>query len=221
MNPNLLIALVILLLLLAIAAAALTNRSRSRHLAARFGPEYQRTVRRMGSRGRAEAELAAREQRVSRLDIVPLQPHEAQRYRMEWQGLQARFVDNPRTAVAEADLLVRDVMMHRGYPMGDFESRVADISVDHPVVVEHYRAAHDIALRDRRGEADTEALRQAIVHYRALFAELLDTTAAPAPRRTIEERRVQEPWRAGFGRPERAMARSEPVTRDRERRSER
>jgi hypothetical protein len=221
MDLNVLVTLAIVLLLLVIAIAALTRHSRTRHLAARFGPEYQRTVERMGSRGRAEAELAAREKRVQKLDIVPLQPHEAQRFRAEWQALQARFVDNPRTSVAEADLLVRDVMMRRGYPMGDFDSRVADISVDHPVVVEHYRAAHAIAVRDRQGEADTESLRQALVHYRALFAELLDARENAPRARAMSERRPQEPRRDGLLRPERAMASDAAAARERQRRSER
>lgn len=221
MDTNLLITLAIVVLLLAIAAALLARRRRSHHLARRFGPEYERTVERTGSRGKAEADLPAREKRVQKLDIVPLAPHQAQRYRMEWQGLQARFVDNPRTAVAEADLLVRDVMMHRGYPMGDFESRAADISVDHPLVVEHYRAAHAIAVRDRQGEADTEALRQAVVHYRALFSELLQTAPEPA-RRPAQDRRSEEPRRTGGAlRPDRAFARDEASSRDRERRRER
>ena len=216
MDMNLLLTLGILVLLLVIAGALLTRRRRTEHLAHRFGPEYDRTVQRTGSRSKAEADLLAREKRVRKLDIVPLPAQEAQRFRLEWQGLQSRFVDTPREVVAEADLLVRDVMMRRGYPMGDFESQAADVSVDHPHVVEHYRAAHDIALRDRRGEADTEALRQAFVHYRALFADLLETEAAP---RRADERR-DEP-RRGLLRPERAMAREDAVARDRERRSER
>jgi hypothetical protein len=221
MDINLLVMLAILALLALIAGALLTRRRRrSRHLARRFGPEYHRTVKRMGSRGRAEADLRAREKRMQKLDIVPLAPHEAQRFRMEWQGLQARFVDSPRSAVAEADLLVRDVMLRRGYPMGNFESRAADISVDHPVVVEHFRAAHEIALRDQQEQADTEALRQAFVHYRALFHELLDPGEEPARRKAVEERR-EEPRRGGFLRPDRAMASEEGKGRERERSNER
>jgi hypothetical protein len=223
MDSDLLLTLAILLLLAAIGIALLARRRRSHGLARRFGPEYERTVERTGSRGKAEADLLARERRVARLDIVPLAAHEAQRFRMEWQALQARFVDSPRLAVGEADLLVRDVMLRRGYPMGDFESRAADISVDHPQVVEHYRAAHAIALRDQREPGDTEALRQALVHYRALFSELLEDAAQPAasPRRATEEQRKPERSFRGILPPERALARDEAVTRDRERRSER
>lgn len=221
MDTDLLVVTGILLLLVIIGVAVLMRRVRSRHLAHRFGPEYERALRETGSRAKAEAELARREKRVHKLDIVALQPQDAARYRQEWQALQGRFVDNPRTAVAEADLLVRDVMARRGYPMGDFESRAADISVDHPLVVEHYRAAHAIALRERQGEADTEALRQALVHYRALFAELLEVAQEAPRRRTAEGRRVEEPRRGGFLQPERAMARDEAAARERERRRER
>lgn len=217
MDMNLLVALAILVLLAAIVAAVLARRRRSDGLAQRFGPEYERTVQRAGSRSQAEADLRAREQRMRKLEIVPLAAHEAQRFRMEWQGVQARFVDSPRTAVAEADLLVRDVMTRRGYPMGDFESRAADLSVEHPVVVENFRAAHRIALLERQGEADTEALRQAFVHYRALFDELLQ----PVARRAMEPERRSEPARGGFLQPERAMARPDAQQKDRERRKER
>jgi hypothetical protein len=218
-DTNTIIALAIVLLLVVIGIAAIVRRSRSRHLADRFGPEYHRTVEQMGSRSKAEADLAAREKRIRKLDIIPLQAHEAQRYRVDWQALQGRFVDNPRTAVAEADLLVRDVMMRRGYPMAEFESMADMISVDHPHVVDHYRAAHEIAVRDRQTEASTEDLRQAFVHYRALFADLLETAAEPARRR--EEPRAQEARRGMLARPERAMAKDEATVRERERRSER
>ena len=219
MDANLLIALAIVVLLAVIGSVLLARRRRSDDLARRFGPEYDRTVDRMGSRSQAEADLRAREQRVRKLEIVPLAPQDAQRFRMEWQGVQARFVDDPRRAVAEADLLVRDVMTRRGYPMGDFESRAADLSVDHPVVIENYRAAHAIALRERQGEADTEAMRQALMHYRTLFAELLED--APQARRAPAEERPAEKIRGGLLPPERAMAREEAAARERERRRER
>jgi len=216
MDTNLLVTLGILLLLAIVAGALLMRRKRSDHLADRFGPEYERTVERMGSRGKAEADLAAREKRVHKLEIVPLAAQEAQRFRAEWQTLQSRFVDSPRTAMTEADLLVRDLMTRRGYPMTDFETRAADVSVDHPHVVEHYRAAHEISLLHQRGQADTEAMRQALVHYRALFSELLEVQAEPAPRTVVEERREAEPRSASFLRPERAMARDETQDRERE-----
>ena len=216
MDTNLLLTLGIIILLLVIAGLLLTRRRRSRHLAERFGPEYERTVESMGSRGKAEADLVAREKRVKKLELVPLAPQDAQRFRMEWQSLQSRFVDSPGAAVGEADMLVRELMSRRGYPMGDFETRAADISVDHPHVVEHYRAAHEVSLLHQRGQADTEAMRQALVHYRALFSELLEVQPEPAPRTVVEERRETEPRSASFLRPERAMARDEAQDRERE-----
>lgn len=189
MDANLLMVLVIVALL-AIVGVTLLRRNRSKHLEERFGPEYRRTVHMTGNRSKAEAELLEREKRVKKLHIVPLAPQEAAHFRQQWDLLQARFVDNPKGVLAEADRLVCDLMQKRGYPMGDFERNAADISVDHPRVVEHYRAAHDIALRDHRGEADTEMLRQAVVHYRALFSDLLET--GPAERATGERRETRE-----------------------------
>lgn len=177
MDTSLLMLLAVLVLV-AIAAWMLTRRRRSETLEKRFGPEYHRAVSDLGSRDKAEAELLAREKRVSKFRIVPLAPADAQRYSQEWRALQARFVDNPKGVLADADRLVGELMQRRGYPMGDFEQNAADISVHHPAVVEHYRAAHAIAERDRRGEVDTEGMRQAVIHYRALFSELLQTEPA-------------------------------------------
>jgi len=170
----LIIAGVVGLVLIALAAWVFYRQKQSQRLQQRFGPEYRRTVEELGSRTQAEAELQEREQRVERLHIVPLAPSDAARFRQAWQALQTRFVDNPKGVVAEADQLVRELMQTRGYPMADFERRAADISVDHPRVVEHYRAAQAIAAREERGELDTEELRRAVVHYRALFDELLE-----------------------------------------------
>ena len=139
----------------------------------RFGPEYDRAVNELGNRGKAEAELEARRKRVAGLDIVPLTVGDASRFKDAWNAVQARFVDDPKAAVVKADQLVYELMAKRGYPMGDFEARAADISVDHPGVVSNYRAARAIALADEGGQADTELLRRAVVHYRALFDELL------------------------------------------------
>jgi hypothetical protein len=168
--------LIILGVLLALAAAAwaVSRRRQSEHLQQRFGPEYTRVLDTLGSREKAEAELLARERRVERFHIKALSPADAARYAVEWKQLQARFVDSPSGALAEADRLVRELMLQRGYPMADFEHRAADISVDHPTVVDHYRAAHAIALRDQSNATDTEDLRKALVHYRALFDELLE-----------------------------------------------
>ena len=166
-----LIAGAIVLLLIALAAWFFIQKRRSERLQQRFGPEYGRAVKETGNRAKAEAELMAREKRVERLHIVPLAPDEAARFSQAWKALQARFVDNPKAVVVEADQLVRELMQKRGYPMGDFRRRAADISVDHPAVVDHYRAAQAIVQRE---ESDTERLREAVVHYRALFQELLE-----------------------------------------------
>ena len=171
----LILAAVLIVALIAVAAwaAAQRRRKESLRLQQRFGPEYVRLVKEVG-RSKAEAELAAREKRVEGLDIVALSPADATKFRQAWVAIQARFVDDPKASVVEADHLVYDLMAKRGYPMGDFERRAADISVDHPAVVSNYRAARAIALRDDRSEANTEELRKAVVHYRALFQELLE-----------------------------------------------
>ena len=170
----LLIAGGLVILLAAIVTLFVSQRQRkSQRLQRRFGPEYNRAVDELGNRTKAESELEAREKRVGQLTITPLAPSDAARFTQAWTVMQGRFIDNPKGVVVEADRLVRDLMIKRGYPMGDFERRAADISVDHPTVVEHYRAAQSIAVRDERGEADTEELRKAVVHYRTLFDELL------------------------------------------------
>jgi hypothetical protein len=158
------------------------SRNRTTRLRETFGPEYDRTVRADGSRSRAESELAERYRRRKQLDIRPLPPEVRQRYVEAWRKTQARFVDSPGEAVEQADALVTRVMGDRGYPMEDFEQRAADVSVDHPDLVENYRQAQARCMASREGKAGTEDLRQAFVHYRALFDELLET-AEDEPRR--------------------------------------
>jgi len=169
---------VVVLALIALAAWFFYQKKQSHRLQQRFGTEYGRTVDELGSETKAESELKAREKRVERLNLVPLAPSEAAKFSQDWKVLQGRFVDNPKGVVVQADQLVRELMLKRGYPMGDFERRAADISVDHPAVVDNYRAAQAIAARDERGEANTEELRKAVVHYRALFNELLEVREA-------------------------------------------
>lgn len=170
-------AAVLIALLLAAIVWLVVQKQRSTKLKQHFGPEYDRAVSELG-KSKAEAELLKREKRVAGLSIVPLTAVDAARFSHAWSALQGRFVDNPKGVVVEADTLVRELMQKRGYPMGDFEVRAADISVDHPVVVKNYRAAQAIAVRDARGEADTEELRKAVVHYRTLFDELLGVAPA-------------------------------------------
>jgi len=173
-------AVVVVALLAAAAWRFYEKKKQSKRLQQRFGPEYGRTLGELGGRTKAESELKARETRVEHLSITPLTPAEAARFSQAWNALQGRFIDNPKGVVVQADQLVRELMLKRGYPMGDFERRAADISVDHPAIVENYRAAQAIAARDERGEADTEELRNAVVHYRVLFDEMLDVREAKA-----------------------------------------
>jgi hypothetical protein len=151
----------------------MARRRTSARLQDQFGPEYDRTVRERGDRRKAERELAERDHRVRKLTIRSLAPTERSRYVELWHAQQERFVDNPQSAVSDADHLVEEVMRVRGYPVGEFEQNAADISVDHPLVVEEYRAGHDIAVRQRQGRASTEDLRNAMLHYRRLFEDLL------------------------------------------------
>jgi len=149
---------------------------RRRSLRNTFGGEYDRTVEQAGDRRAAERDLSDRQKRHEALDIRPLSPEARDRYVQEWQGTQGRFVDDPTGAVSEADSLVQRVMKDRGYPVDGFEQRAADISVEHPDLVERYRTAHGIAQSSERGEASTEDLRQSVRHYRALFEVLLETS---------------------------------------------
>jgi FtsZ-interacting cell division protein ZipA len=170
------IAAVAALVVLGAIAMWMQERRRSQ-LKERFGSEYDRTVSDRGERRAAEKELADRERKREQLDIVPLSPEAQKQYSASWQKVQGRFVDDPANAVTEADRLVNDVMRDRGYPIDDFDQRADDISVDHPGVVQNYRAAHAIYEKagDGNGGAETEDLRQGFVHYRALFDELLET----------------------------------------------
>lgn len=175
------VAVVVVLVLLAMM---LIRRRRTERLRQQFGPEYGHTVAERGRVRRAESDLEARQQRRAALDIRPLSHDVQVRYANDWQDIQKQFVDRPHQAVQEANRLVIEVMSARGYPMADFEQRAADVSVDHPTVVKNYRAAHAIAEADLAGIATTEDMRQAMVHYRSLFEELLKGGAEP--RRSTE-----------------------------------
>jgi hypothetical protein len=184
MNETLLLVVVIVVLL-AVVGWLLYERRRTTELRSTFGPEYERTVKDVGDRRAAEGELRKRQERVQELEIRPLGGQDRQRYATEWRQVQALFVDEPKAAIDDADDLIGRLMEARGYPVADFDQRVADISVDHAAVAQHYRAAHAIAERRDEADTDTEALRQAMVHYRALFEDLLGPptdgqTAEPA-----------------------------------------
>jgi hypothetical protein len=157
-----------------IAAWLFLRKRRTEKLRTQFGgAEYDRAVKEDGSKRHAEAGLKERSERVESLPIRPLAPGDRVRFVDSWRRIQARFVDGPGGAVTEADQLLGDVMSTRGYPVSDFEQRAADISVDHPLVLANYRTAHEIAGRQTQGKANTEDLRQAMIHYRTLFEELV------------------------------------------------
>jgi FtsZ-interacting cell division protein ZipA len=177
MNQNqLLVIVVVIIAVIALAAIAFvtSRKRRSVKLRERFGPEYDRVLQQEGDRRKAEGVLEFREKRREKFKIRPLSETDKSSFAVRWREVQARFVDDPRGAVTVADALVTEVMQARGYPIGEFDQRAADISVDHPIVVENYRAGHGIAVRHSSGQASTEDLRQAMVHYRVLFQELLE-----------------------------------------------
>ena len=171
---TIILAVIAVIIVAAALGFALTRKRRSQRLRERFGPEYDRVVKKEGEVRRAEGVLELRAKRRQKFVIRPLEPAISSDFTERWRTVQTRFVDDPRGSVSEADQLVIEVMNARGYPMADFEQRADDLSVDHPVLVSNYRAAHDIALRHSRGEASTEDLRKAMVHYRSLFEELIE-----------------------------------------------
>ena len=175
MQPEIIVLIILAAVVLIAVAIVLAVRHRSERLRERFGPEYDRTVEQAGGRRSAESELAARQRRVDSLDIRPLDLEARDEFARQWRDAQARFVDEPAQAVAIADRLVAEVMRERGYAVEDFEQREADISVDHPRVVQNYRAGHALSMAAQQGRAGTEDLRQAMVHYRSLFEELLES----------------------------------------------
>lgn len=166
-------AVIVIIALIAFMIVRKKRRSTTADLRQKFGPEYDRAVLTHGSERKAEATLEGRKERVEKLNLRDLDRAESEKFSRDWQAVQSRFVDSPKGAVAEADDLVSSVMKARGYPVSDFDQRSADISVDHPRVVENYRAAHAIALRVGKDQASTEELRTAMIHYRSLFEELV------------------------------------------------
>jgi hypothetical protein len=182
LNTTVIAILIVAVVAIAVGMFLYIQRRRSENLRKQFGPEYKRALNQYGDQRKAEAELAARQDRVRKLEIRGLTAEEEHRFTDAWKRTQGRFVDEPSRAVGEADDLVKELMQARGYPVGDFAQRAADVSVDHPNVMTNYRAAREIATRNKSGKATTEDLRQAMVHYRSLFEELLET-AQPAIRK--------------------------------------
>jgi hypothetical protein len=180
LDPKVIVLAAVVVILIIAGAVWLyvrQRRSTTADLRQKFGPEYDRAVLAHGSERKAESNLTEREKRVEKLKIRDLDPIEHERFSRQWKSVQSHFVDSPKGAVAEADDLVSSVMKARGYPISDFDQRSADISVDHPRLVENYRSAHDIALRVGKDEATTEDLRTAMVHYRSLFEDLMQVPA--------------------------------------------
>jgi hypothetical protein len=176
-DTNTLIIIAVVVVLALAAAFVIMQMRRSKSLKTRFGSEYERVVAETGGKGKAEAELAERAKRVKKLEIRPLPPGQGESFTRSWRAAQSSFVDDPKRAIAEADQLIGELMAARGYPVTDFEQRAADLSVDHGELVNNYRAGHEIALRHERGDAGTEDLRQAMIHYRALFEDLIEEPA--------------------------------------------
>ena len=173
------VAIIAILVIVVAVIIFAVRRSRSERLRKKFGDaEYERTIAERGDRRAAEANLEQRTERVKSFHLRPLSEADRLRFQEAWAAVQARFVDGPAGAVTEADQLLGDLMATRGYPVGDFETRAADISVDHPMVVQNYRAGHDIAVRHLQGHATTEDLRRAMIHYRALFDDLVSEPGA-------------------------------------------
>jgi len=177
MNTNAIVIIAVLavavIVAIAVAIWLAAKKRRTEQLRSKFGPEYNRVARSEGDAAKAESVLLERQKRVKKLDIKPLTTEQRNEFADEWERAQAEFVDDPSGAVVHADALVQEVMKVRGYPIVDFDQRVADVSVDHPAVAQNYRLAHDIATRHKNEEVGMEKLREAMLHYRALFADLL------------------------------------------------
>ena len=179
MNTTYIIIAVVLVLVItgAILGPVFSRRKRTERLHGQFGTEYDHTVQALGDERKANTELEERQRHVAALDINPLSVKERERYVADWSAVQSKFVDEPGQAIVDADGLIMEVMQLRAYPVSDFEQRAADISVNYPALVSNYRAARAIAVKNEQHQADTEELRQAMIYYRSLFEELLETDA--------------------------------------------
>ena len=196
MSSTSVVILVVVVIVILVVVAALVMASRRRALRQRFGPEYDRAVAEGDNRLAAERELRERERRHAKLELRELDPQSRDRYAASWDEIQAKFLDDPNAAVKEADLLVTRLIAERGYPTDNYDEQVADLSVDHARTLGHYRDAHEINLVNAKGEATTEQLRQALVHYRELFSDLLGaprtTTTETATERAVEADRAAD-----------------------------
>jgi uncharacterized protein YneF (UPF0154 family) len=174
---TIIVVVLVLVIIGILLGLVFSRRNRTERLHDKFGPEYDHTVQTMGSKKKAQTELEERQKHVKALEIRPLSISERERYLADWSAVQSKFVDEPGQAIEAADRLIKEVMQVRDYPVSDFEQRAADISVIYPDLVSNYRAAQEIAIKNKQGQADTEELRQAMIYYRSLFNELLGTDA--------------------------------------------
>ena len=214
MTVGAIVAVIVAVIIVAAILVAVSVANRRRHLRERFGPEYDRAVTERGSRRDAESELAGRERHVRDLDLRPLSPAARSQYTSEWTAVQEQFVDAPQAAVTGAQTLVSAVMQDRGYPTQPYDQTLADLSVEHAKTLDHFRAAHDISQNAATGSATTEDLRQAMIHYRALFAELLGEPVAEQPvaeQPVAEEPGPDEPGPAGQPGPASGDTTSQPA----------
>jgi hypothetical protein len=187
-NPTLvIIGAVVLLVLVALIGMAMSRQRRTKKLQQQFGPEYERTLKKMGDKREAESDLEERIAHVETLNIRPLTAEEVNRYALEWQNVQTEFVDEPLLSLQKGDRLIREVMKARGYPVEDFEQRVADISVNYPELVANYRGMHRIAIKESTEAASTEEIRKAMVHGRALFENLISNDSAGTSSEEVNE----------------------------------
>jgi hypothetical protein len=199
MSPTITIVLIIVILVVIAAIVYGVQAGRRKKLQSTFGPEYDRVVADTGNRNEAEKELREREKRHAELELKELTPESQERYRSAWEEVQIQFVDSPSEAVTTADELVTRLIAERGYPTGEYDDQLANLSVEHANTLQHYRDAHEISERNTAGSASTEDLRQALVHYRALFADLLGTdpvSTTPATTTSVPDEPAPAPRRA-------------------------
>jgi hypothetical protein len=214
MSPVITIVLIIVVLVVIAAIVYGVQAGRRKKLQSTFGPEYDRVVADTGNRTEAEKELREREKRHAELELKELSPESQQRYRAAWEEVQIQFVDNPSEAVGTADELVTRLIAERGYPTGEYDERLANLSVEHANTLQHYRDAHEISERNTAGSATTEDLRQALVHYRALFADLLGTDPVSVPPSTTAGTTTSSPDDETISRSDESTSRSdEPISR--------
>ena len=196
MDKTILIIIAAVIIVLIVVGLLLMQRRRTERLQADFGPEYDHAVRQTGDKRKAESELQNRQKRVEKLELRPLESSQRQKFRSDWDKVQAEFVDDPEQSINDADGLLQDLMAARGYPVKNFQQVADDISVDHPTVVQRFRTAHDIVVRHQRGQGGTEDLRNAMINYRALFDELLteggDESHQSKPRRKNDDPRTTQ-----------------------------